>query len=87
MRTAGSQNKSSYKWRVTEYLDDTKDQPIKMNIYKSVKEVQEVYGGLTQQRVCDFLRNKSIGEKGKSKDIFRKILIEKINIPCGIIRI
>jgi len=83
MRTSGAENKSNYKWRITEYVDESKDQAIKLGIFRSIKEVQEVHEGLTAQRVADFFRNKSVGNKGKSKDIFSKIRIEKISIPCN----
>ena len=83
MRTSGAENKSNYKWRITEYIDDKKDEAIKLSVFRSIKEVQELYEGLTSQRVADFFRNKSCGYKGKSKDIFSKISIEKISIPCS----
>jgi hypothetical protein len=82
MRTSGAENKSNYKWRITEYIDENKDQPIKLGVFRSIKEVQAIYEGLTAQRVADFFRNKSCGSKGKSKDVFSKISIEKLSIPC-----
>ena len=82
MRTAGSLNNKSYKWRITEYIDEPKTEPIRLKVFRSIKEVQEDYPNLTSQRVADFFRDKSTGIKGKCKDIFSKISIQKINIPC-----
>lgn len=82
MRTPGANNSSNFKWRITEYVDAEKSEPIKLGVFRSIKEVSEAYEGLTSQRVADFFRNKSVGSKGKSKDIFSKISIEKISIPC-----
>ena len=81
MRTAGSKNSSNYKWRITEYFDADKTEPKCLKVFRSIREVQEDYIGLTSQRVADFFRDKSQGVKGKCKDIFSKIKIEKISLP------
>ena len=83
MRTAGSKNSTKFKWRITEFFDTEKTEPKCMNVFRSIGEVQDHYSGLTSQRVADFFRDKSSGVKGKCKEIFSKIKIEKISQPVS----
>jgi len=80
MRKQGDLQQKIYKWKITKYLDDTKDLELSSKLYKTIKEVIIDYPDLNQHRVCNHLRGLSKGVLGSSKSIFSDICIEKIRI-------
>ncbi len=80
MRKQGDLQQKVFTWKITKYLDQTKEIERETKLYRTIKEVQEDYPDLTQHRVCNHLRGMSKGVLGKSKDIFKDLSIEKIRI-------
>ena len=80
MRKQGDLQQNVYKWKITKYLNDSKEVELSSKLYKTIKEVIVDYPDLNQHRVCNNLRGLSKGVLGKSKDVFSDICIEKIRI-------